>query len=149
MTSDYMLTGSAYFFSNYDDFKPHDIDKMQIVENLHHEVIHICKKGQCIFLVRKHDKTEEYFDFPNNKGVGMSIARFLVPEFCEQIGMTVEDLPKLSPTLAKLDKRHMYLKVIYDSYIENGAFYLTDEQRDKAYAEYKESRKMTIKKRGD
>lgn len=36
----------------------------------------------------------------------------------------------------RLDERHRYEKTIYNAYIENGSFYLTDEQRRKAYDEY-------------
>ena len=70
----------------------------------------------------------------------MVIGKFLVPEFCETIGLLVEDLPQLKILITKLDDKHMYEKIIYDSYIENGSFTLTDEQRDRAYKSYKNSR---------
>ena len=47
---------------------------------------------------------------------------------------------KLKPLLKKLNDTHKYEQIIYDSYIENQAFILTDEQRKKAYQSYKESR---------
>ena len=40
-----------------------------------------------------------------------------------------------------LDDKHKYEKVIYDSYIENGEFKLTDEQLQKAYLEYKNNKR--------
>ena len=70
----------------------------------------------------------------------MIVGKFLIPEFCEEIGMTIEDLPKLRPLIEKLDDGHKYEEIIFNSYIENGAFILTDEQRLKAYNSYKESR---------
>lgn len=40
---------------------------------------------------------------------------------------------------------HKYLGIIYDSYIENGKFCLTKEQRQKAYEEYKVARQGDYK----
>ena len=70
----------------------------------------------------------------------MVIGKFLVPEFCAEIGFTIEDLPRLEPLLAKLDEKHKYEEIIYNAYIENNAFVLTDEQRAAAYESYKVSR---------
>ena len=70
----------------------------------------------------------------------MVIGKFLVPEFCDAIGFTIEDLPKLEVLVTRLDEKHLYEKIIYDSYIENNAFVLTDRQRDQAYKSYLESR---------
>ena len=39
-----------------------------------------------------------------------------------------------------MDSKHTYEKIIADAYIENNDFFLTDEQRDLAYAEYKKTR---------
>ena len=38
----------------------------------------------------------------------MMIGKFLVPEFCNEIGMTLEDLFKLKPLCEKLDDKHKY-----------------------------------------
>ena len=72
----------------------------------------------------------------------MVVGKFLVPEFCTAIGFTIEDLPKLAPLVERLDDKHMYEKVIYESYLENHAFELTIEQRDRAYSMYRESRNL-------
>ena len=70
----------------------------------------------------------------------MAVGKYLIPEFCNQIGFTVEDLPKVKSLLTKLDDKHKYEEIIYNSYITNGSFTLTQEQRDEAYKLYKESR---------
>jgi hypothetical protein len=70
----------------------------------------------------------------------MVIARYLTKEFADAIGLTIEDLVRLSPLVDKLGKKHTYLKVIYDNYLNNKGFFLTDEQREEAYMKYKESR---------
>jgi hypothetical protein len=56
----------------------------------------------------------------------MVIGKFLIPEFNELINFTIDDLPRLEPLLNRLDDKHKYEKIIYDSYIENNAFVLTD-----------------------
>jgi hypothetical protein len=47
-------------------------------------------------------------------------------------------LERLRPLAEKLDDKHLYEKVIYDAYIENGCWGLTDEQRAEAYRIYNE-----------
>ena len=58
----------------------------------------------------------------------MQLGKFLVPTFVEAIGFTIEDLKKLQPLADNLDDKRKYEKVIYDSYIQNNDFALTDEQ---------------------
>ena len=72
----------------------------------------------------------------------MVIGKFLVPEFCNEIGFSIEDLPKLTPLIEKLDKKHKYEEIIFNSYLQNGDFILSEEQREKAYFSYLESRKI-------
>lgn len=71
----------------------------------------------------------------------MQLGKFLIPTFIEAIGFTIEDLKKLQPLADNLDDKHKYEKVIYDSYIQNNDFTLTDEQLQKAYLEYKHNKR--------
>lgn len=71
----------------------------------------------------------------------MQLGKFLIPTFIEAIGFTIEDLKKLQPLADNLDDKHKYEKVIYDSYIQNNDFILTDEQLQKAYLEYKHNKR--------
>ena len=133
--------GSRYFFSCYDDFVSKDIDEIAIIDtNEFKQMKQITGRDRCLFLLKRHDSKEDYIDWALRSNTGMVIGKFLVSEFCEQIGFTVDDLPKLSPLLERLDSKHLYEKVIFDSYIENHAFELTMEQRDRAYSMYRESR---------
>ena len=66
--------------------------------------------------------------------------KFLVPEYVEYIGFTIEDLKQLRRLTDHLDDKHTYEKVVYDAYIENNGFFLTDEQKEAAYQEYKRKR---------
>ena len=136
-----ILIGSQYFFSCYDDFKGKDIDEIQIIEtDEFSQVRQITGQGRCLFQMKKHESKEDYIEWALKSNIGMVIGKFLVPEFCSLIGFAVDDLSRLEPLLDRLDDKHKYEKIIYNSYIENGSFTLTDEQRDGAYNLYKESR---------
>ena len=135
------LMGSQYFFSCYDDFKGKDIDEIEIIEtNEFAQVRQITGQGKCLFQLKKHRSKEDYINWALESQIGMVIGKFLIPEFCKAIGFTIEDLPLLRVLINRLDDKHRYEAIIYDSYIENGSFTLSDEQRARAYKSYKESR---------
>lgn len=135
------LMGSNYFFSRYEDFRGHDIDEIEIIETSDFKYMrHMVGQGKDLFQLKQKATTEEYIQDALKQGVGMAIGKFLVPEFCAEISFKVEDLPRLQPLINCLDAKHLYEKIIFESYIQNGAFVLTEEQRLAAYKEYKESR---------
>lgn len=135
------LMGSRYFFSCYEDFNSKDIDEIEIVEtNEFKQVRQLTGQGKCLFQLKKHSSKYAYIDYALKSKVGMVIGKFLIPEFCEAIGFTVKDLPRLRELIDRLDDKHRYEQIIFDSYIENGSFTLTDEQRARAYKSYRESR---------
>ena len=136
-----ILMGSTYFFSCYEGFEGKDIDEIQIIEtNEFEQVRQITGRGKCLFQMKRHNTKEEYIEWALKSNIGMVIGKFLVPEFCSAIEFTIDDLPRLEPLIAKLDDKHKYEEIIYNSYLQNGSFTLTDEQRDRAYKSYKESR---------
>ena len=136
-----MLMGSTYFFSCYDDFHGGDIDEIEIIEtNAFNYVRQLTGRGKCLFQLKKQNSKDDYIDYALQSTTGMIVGKFLIPEFCEEIGMTIEDLPRLKPLIDYLDNKHKYEEIIFNSYIQNGAFFLTDEQRRAAYDSYKESR---------
>jgi hypothetical protein len=45
--------------------------------------------------MKRHDSTEEYIDWALQSNIGMVVGKFLVPEFCEAIGFTIDDLPRM------------------------------------------------------
>lgn len=138
-----ILIGSTYFFSCYDDFQSKDIDELEIVDtNEFQQMRQITGQGKCLFQMKRHQSKDEYIDWALKCKLGMVIGKFLVPEFCAAIGLSVEDLPKLLPLIQKLDDKHKYEEIIFNSYIENGDFTLTKEQRDLAYQSYKETRRI-------
>ena len=135
------LMGSQYFFSRYDDFTSKDIDEIQIIEtNEFSHMRQITGQGKCLFQLKKYSSFEEYINWDVRSNLGMVIGKYLIPEFCNEIGFTIEDLPKVKSLINKLDDKHKYEEIIYNSYIENGSFTLTDKQRENAYKSYKENR---------
>lgn len=134
--------GSQYFFSCYEDFKGKDIDEIQIIEtNEFSNMRQLTGKGKCLFQMKRHANKNKYIEWALSSNLGMVVGKFLVPEFCKEIGFEVDDLPRLKPLIDILDEKHKYEKIIYDSYIKNGAFVLTDEQRYQAYQSYLATRK--------
>lgn len=136
--------GSLYFFNEYPDFTPSDTDEVEFEENpkLYKNVMQFRKtdKTRCLFKWRKMTP-EEFVEYTLNTKLPMELGKFLVPEVVDYLGFTIAHLKALAPIAEKLDDKHSYEKIIYDSYIENNGFYLTQEQRDRAYAEYKLKRR--------
>ena len=82
---------------------------------------------------------DEFVEYTLNSKLPMEIGKFLVPEVAKYLGFTISHLKKLTPVVEKLDNKHKYEKIIFDSYLENNGFYLTQEQRDDAYIEYRKA----------
>jgi hypothetical protein len=149
------LTGSAAFFSCYKDYRTSDIDIIELKDNIPNVKTHLSTfdvdVGPSDVFIYCKKTPEEYIDFLlkelkiNELGYDsvnkpMHIAAFLTPTFCDEIGFTINDLKKIKPVSEVLDNRHKYLKIIYDYYILNNGFFLTDSQRLEAYTEYKKER---------
>lgn len=136
------LIGSTYFFSFYKDFVSKDIDFLELEENPQNygHKLQITGQGKCYFKWRKMN-ADAYVRITKRTKLPMEVGKFLIKELCEEINFTIEHLKKLKDIFDKLDDKHKYEKVIFDAYIENNDFYLTDEQRLKAYEEYKKYRK--------
>ena len=135
-----ILMGSNYFFSQYKDFKPIDIDKIDIVDTSDFKEKRIIRGQGKDYIFLKRKPKEQLIQDALNSNLAMVVGKFLIPEFNKQIGFTIEDLPKVQPLIDRLDDKHLYEKIIYDAYLENKEFILTQEQRDAAYTSYKESR---------
>ena len=135
------LMGSQYFFSCYDDFNSKDIDEIEIIET--DEFKHMRQltgRGKCLFQMKQQPSKEEYIHYALQSTSGMVVGKFLIPKFCEAIGFDINDLPRLKALVDILDDKHKYEEIIFNSYVENGSFTLTDKQRERAYKSYKESR---------
>ena len=135
-----ILMGSNYFFKDYKDFKSHDIDFIDIIEtNEFKEKRVIRGQGKDYFYLKRKPKEQLIQDALKSE-LSMVVGKFLIPEFNKKIGFTIDDLQKIKPLIDRLDDKHMYEKIIYESYLENDSFTLTEDQRLKAYKKYKETR---------
>ena len=136
--------GSTAFFSQYSDFVPGDVDEVEFEEEpkLYKNVMQFRKmdKTRCLFKWRKMS-ADEFVEYALRSKLPMEIGKFLVPDVAGYLGFTMDHLRKLKPIVDNLDERHTYEKVIYDSYLLNGGFFLTQEQRNDAYREYKKTHK--------
>lgn len=141
--------GSSPFFASYPDYVPHDTDYMVFVENVGSKVlkIHITEDNQRedLFYYQSGMTKEELIEYEliHCQDKPCHAGKFLVPDVVEQFGITLEDLKLFERFFDNLDEKHIYEKVIYDAYIENEGFTLTQEQRDEAYEIYKSKRLKT------
>lgn len=134
--------GSTAFFNSFSDFKSKDIDELCIISSpINNKKTGYCLKAHKKDIILYPELTkEEFIDADLKVNDALKIGKYLVPEFAEYIGLTIEDLYKLKPLVDKLDKRHIYEKSIYDSYINNNSFILTNEQLDTVYQIYKNNK---------
>lgn len=136
-----MLIGSQYFFKDIPGFKSKDIDTLELVDKPSGFKIsyQLTGNGKCIFKWKKMSP-EEFIKITLKNNLPMEVGKFLIPEFCKEIGFNITHLKQLKPLIDKLDDKHKYEEIIYNSYLENNEFFLTEEQRWKAYQKYMEYR---------
>lgn len=137
--------GSQVFFSQYEDYQSHDRDFVEFKDNPKtFRKFMIDREGRDEIFYYKTMTKEELIEFELNhfKNVPMTAGKYLIPELVEFIGLTIDDLKLFKDYFNRIDRKHLYQKEIYESYIENGDFILTQEQRDKAYQIYKENRNI-------
>ena len=141
----HFLVGSKYFFSCYPDFTPKDEDIVEIIDSNEFSWLRVIRGcGRCLFQFNSKLDKNAHIQKALEVNEGLVIGKFLVPEFCQAIGFGVEDLNRLRPLIDRLDERHLYEQIIYESYIQNQEFVLSEEQRRAAYNCYKEARKCQI-----
>ena len=136
-----MLVGSNAFFKDIEGFTSKDIDILEFVDNPtdFKNVRQFKFPHKCVFQWRKMS-IDELIDITLFRNFPMEIGKFLVPEFIKEFKLSIDDLKRLEPIIAKLDDKHKYEEVIYNAYIENNDFVLTDEQRQEAYRVYNKYR---------
>lgn len=136
--------GSKAFFDGMPGYKPHDTDILCIMDVWDVEgtdILNMKLNREDVFFTRNMSK-EEFIQNAFEEHP-MRIGKFMVPEFAEYIGFTISDLKRLKPILNKMDDKHKYYVVIYNSYLKNKTFKLTEEQRQIAFDTYKKERGMS------
>ena len=138
--------GSSYFFNDYEDYNLKDNDELHVLDEWKFPktnglimTLKNPKTKKDIFYIKNTNK-KEYIDDVIESKVYMRVGKFLIPEFNEYIGFTIDDLKSIMYLFDSIDEKHTYEKIIAESYIENNGFFLTKEQRDRAYDDYKRAR---------
>ena len=138
--------GSTYFFSQYPDFTSRDYDEVifETDPKLYKNFMQFRKRDgtHCLFKWRLRS-VDEFVEYSLNSKLPMEVGKFLVPEVASYLGFTIEDLRRLAPVFERMDPKHSYEQVIFESYLENGGFFLTDDQRYAAYMEYRRQREVS------
>ena len=136
------IIGSRAFFNGIKGYVPKDKDELCIIDYpiFGDRIMYSRRNGYDIFMIYNYGK-EKLIEQCIKINVPLGVGKFLVPEFAEYINMNIGDLKQLEPLLNNIDEKHSYEKIIYNSYIENGSFTLTDEQRMMAYNKYMEYKK--------
>lgn len=136
------LAGSRAFFSCLADFKPKDTDWIVLDDapKGYKYYRQTSLPGKCLFEWRDIG-ADALIDYALQHPIPqMQVGKFLIPDFARHIGLTLEQLKRLRPLVDALDQKHRYEDIIYDSYLINGDFTLTDEQRMRAYEVYQSAR---------
>ena len=136
------IVGSKYFFDKYPDYESKDTDYLIIEDPPFMPYKHMMViRGQGIDEFRYKPKSaDEFIDYTLELNVPMVIGKFLVKEFCEDFGITIDHIKKLKPLVDQMDDKHLYVQYIYNVFMNNNRFDLTDEERDEAYKLYKEAK---------
>ena len=136
------LTGSRYFFDGMPGFVPKDSDYLQLVpyqKELYTLQVGV-PPGQDLFSWRANEPVSTYVDYILAHNDPYILGSFIQADFAAAIGARISDLEKLLPVAKKLNTKHKYVGIILKFYIANNGFFLTDEQRRIAYADYQTSR---------
>ena len=136
------IIGSKAFFTGFSDFKAIDTDYLILEDNPDYELTKsVMDENGNHYVYWENMPKERFIEIHTHFYEGRFMQKFLVPEFVEYLGFTIDDLKSLSFLLDRLDEQHSYCRTIYNYYIENNSFTLTQEQLTQAYEVYKMDRK--------
>lgn len=143
-----IVVGSRAFFSGMEGFRSKDKDFIILESNPigYKWRREQSLRGICTFFYKLEPAIDMIRRTISN-GDPLLVGKFLVPEFANAIGATIDDICQLEKLVLLLDDKHAYYKVIFNAYISNNAFYLTDEQRDAAFKLYQEAREIDNKRK--
>lgn len=134
------VVGSWAFFGNVEGFNSKDKDILCLMDGwfFSQPALIFRNKGKDVFLYP--DKGLQLIEDCIKQNDPLTAGKFLVPEFCEYIGATLEDIKRLETLFYALDEKHRYATFIYECYAKNGGLWLTESQKTEAYEIYKKPR---------
>lgn len=134
--------GSRAFFSDMPDFRSKDSDILVLMDEPADFQWRREQQLRGVSTFRyKREPLAQMIQRTIDADDPLLVGKFLVPEVAAELGASVADILPLQPLVARLDDKHKYYAVIFDAYQANGAFTLTQDQRDEAYQLYAEARK--------
>lgn len=136
------LVGSNYFFSKYNDYILHDTDYVELLDNdvgnfYYEKRLYDKELHADIFQIKRFKTKEEQIEECILYDKPIAASAYLIPEIVNELNIEISDLKKLEIPIRRCFHKHHYIQVIYDFYIQNNSFTLTDEQRLIAYEDYK------------
>jgi len=140
------LAGSNYFFKQYTDYQKHDIDYIVLNDDMPLDYWHFYDDIQQIdwfyWKINTPKWHIEYLLKPNS--FALDVAHLLIPEVAHDLGITIKDLDRLQPIIEQIvpqvGPEYHYYELIYQFYLQNNGFWLTQEQLDTVYNDYKKYR---------
>lgn len=135
-----LAVGSGVFFRRFKDYEVHDIDYVCIVD--HYTLgspMRVKIEDEDLFLTEDFPK-ERWLYETVQCGYGLQAGKFLCPDIINHLHLEIEDLERLKECIDRMDDRHHYLQMIYQFYLDNRKFELTEEQLLEAYNDYKKTR---------
>lgn len=135
--------GSRAFFNGMPNFQSKDTDILVFTDNpsgfTHYRQSSM--SGRCTIEWAMKSKEGFIAYAMREKADGLEFGKFLVSEFAKELELTIADLSMLySHFKNRIDDKHKYQHAIYDAYVTNGDFTLTDVQRAAAYDSYRAMR---------
>lgn len=136
------LIGSRAFFKGIDGFKSDNRNMLELHSNPAFK-FGVEQEEARITRVYKYTREPAHIMIARAVECGnvLQAGKFLVPEVAHAIGASVQDLKPLEPLFAKLPEKHQWQKTVYNAYVQNGSFSLTDVQLQEAYDKYMSARK--------
>ena len=137
------IVGSTYFFKNMPGFQSKDEDILVFTdgsETFFEFSLWFRNNKQDKFVWKKKSPEEIIYYLNNVSELPMEAGAFLNKEICDFIGFTLEHLKQIKQVFERIDDKHKYEQIIFDSYIKNEGFFLNDVQLEHAYNEYKKYR---------
>lgn len=136
-----ILVGSNAFFKNIKEYQINDKDYLILVDDPKDFKIRkeIYLRGIDKFYYKK-DTPVKMIQHAIESNDPMVVGKFLVKEVAEEIGLKPQDILPLKYLIDKVDKKHLYQIILFNSIIENNSFDLTNEQIIESFNVYQNAR---------
>lgn len=140
--------GSSVFFGDMPGYEAHDVDYVCLLDRPlvpGRQVMNMKRRTAgvlCDYFLMVDTAKEEMLRRTLEADEPLRAGKFLAPELATHLGMAVDDLRLLDTLFTRMDEKHRYEYVIYQAYLANGSWQLSESQRAEAWKAYREGRGM-------